>query len=107
MQNSEKVHHVNPHRPLPALGQCHALRAAADPSLRNHNRRHQRAMKTQFIQTPYGPKRPELLIKAMDALEREPKLLAALRDIADAAYGTDTPKLRERARAALAKATKS
>jgi hypothetical protein len=29
---------------------------------------------------------------------------AALRDIADAAYGTDTPKLRQRARAALAKA---
>jgi hypothetical protein len=32
------------------------------------------------------------------------ELLAALRDIADAEYGTDTPKLRERARAAIAKA---
>ena len=31
-------------------------------------------------------------------------LVAALRDIADAVYGTDTPRLRARARAALAAA---
>jgi hypothetical protein len=33
-----------------------------------------------------------------------PEMLEALGDIADAAYGTDTPKLRDRARAAIAKA---
>lgn len=31
-----------------------------------------------LIQTPYGKKSPELLCRAMDALEREHELLAAL-----------------------------
>ncbi len=39
-------------------------------------------------------------------IEALPDLLAALKDIADAAYGTDTPKLRERARAAIDRAEK-
>ncbi len=32
-------------------------------------------------QTPYGKKTPELLCRAMDALEREPELMAALEAI--------------------------
>ena len=35
-------------------------------------------MKTKLINTPYGRKTTELLCRAMDALEREPNLLAAL-----------------------------
>jgi hypothetical protein len=31
-----------------------------------------------LIQTPYGNKTPELLCRAMDALEREPELLDSL-----------------------------
>jgi hypothetical protein len=34
-----------------------------------------------LIQTPYGNKTPELLCRAMDALEREPELMAALEAI--------------------------
>jgi hypothetical protein len=37
-------------------------------------------MKTKYIQTPYGKKTPELLCKAMDAFEREPELIDALRE---------------------------
>jgi hypothetical protein len=46
------------------------------------------------------------MVKHRDTLaERNAVLLAALRDISDADYGTDTPKLRERARAAIAQAS--
>jgi len=36
-----------------------------------------------LIQTPYGKKTPELLCRAMDALEREPDLLAVLERITE------------------------
>ena len=34
-------------------------------------------MKAELINTPYGRKTPELLCRAMDALQREPELLEA------------------------------
>lgn len=57
------------------------------------------------IQTPYGPKTPELLCKAMDAYEREPELLAAL-DAAESilsSYGLMDHAQAIRARALLAR----
>lgn len=40
-------------------------------------------MKTKLIDTPYGRKTPALLCRAMDAVEREPQLIAALKEAAE------------------------
>ena len=63
-------------------------------------------MKT--IETPYGRKTPEMLCKAMDAYNRQPELLAALRSIANDTcnHGPGPICPREIARAAIAKAEK-
>jgi len=37
---------------------------------------------TKLIETPYGRKTPELLCQAMDALVREPQLVAFLKKVA-------------------------
>jgi len=50
--------------------------------------------------TPHDPETREANARLIAAA---PELLAALQQIADAEYGTDTPKMRATARAALAK----
>ncbi len=63
---------------------------------------------SNFIPTPYGPKTPELLCRAMDALERESELLKALIELVERAESEGSihglPEY-DQARAAIDKAT--